>query len=147
MIRWVYKTLGGSRAPDIDELDEWRNEGVDTVINLLDGQYGRWLADQQKKVGFEVIRLPISMYSEISIEEIIPIYQYIDELLEKGKKVVVHCKYGQARSGTVLAGYLIYKGLSYDESLDTVMKKGFTPSTEPQLEFLRKLEEKMRVKK
>ncbi len=139
MIRWVYKTLGGSRAPDIDELEEWKKEGVNTIINLLDGQYGRWLAEQQKSAGFEVIRVPISMYSELQVEEIIPVYEYIDRLIECGKKVVVHCKYGQARSGTVLAGYLIYTGVPYEEAIDTVLEKGFTPSTEPQIEFLKKV--------
>ncbi len=139
MIRWVYKTLGGSRAPDIDELEQWKKEGVDLVINLLDGDYGKWLAEEQKKYGFEVIRVPSSMCTEYLEEEIVPIYSYIDQLLEDGKKVVVHCKYGQARSGTFLAGYLIYKGLTYEKALDEVMKKGFLPQTEPQLTFLKKL--------
>ncbi len=139
MIRWVYKTLGGSRAPDIDELDLWRNEGINTIINLLDGQYGLWLAEEQKKHGFEVIRIPSSMCTEYQEEEIIPVYQYIDNLINDRKKVVVHCKYGQARSGTFLAGYLIHKGFPYEKALEEVMKKGFLPQTEPQLSFLKKL--------
>jgi len=35
MIRWVIENLGGSRAPEPEELDIWVNEGVNTVINLL----------------------------------------------------------------------------------------------------------------
>ena len=57
--------------------------------------------------------------------------------LKDNKKVVVHCKYGQARSGTFLAGYLIHIGKDYEEALNTVLSKGFTPHTDYQLKFLK----------
>ncbi|NPA52328.1 MAG: dual specificity protein phosphatase family protein [Aquificae bacterium] len=139
MVRWVYKTLGGSKAPDLEDLKKWKEEGISTIINLLDGYYGDLLAQEQKRQGFEVIRMPSSMYTQYDKEEIIPVYEYIDELLNAGKKVVVHCKYGQARSGTFLAGYLIYKGFPYEKALEEVMKKGFLPQTQPQIDFLRGL--------
>ena len=40
MIRWITKHLGGSRAPEPEELKDWKKENVHTIINLLDGSYG-----------------------------------------------------------------------------------------------------------
>ena len=140
MIRWILNNLGGSRAPEPEELDLWKSENVDTVINLLNGDYGRFLAEEEKKKGFNVIRIPFSMADPIPAEDFLAVYDYIDELISQGKKVVVHCKYGQARSGTFLAGYLIYKGLSYGDALNRVMAKGFSPHTDYQIKFLKDLE-------
>ena len=141
MIRWITDYLGGSRAPEPEELKIWKEEGVDTIINLLKGDYGDFIAQKQKKMGFEVIRIPFDMYQIIPEEDFLAVYQYIDEIKDN-KKVVVHCKYGQARSGTFLAGYLIHSGKSYEEALNTVMAKGFQPSTFHQINFLQNLAKK-----
>ncbi|WP_457644151.1 protein-tyrosine phosphatase family protein [Persephonella sp.] len=144
MIRWVIENLGGSRAPEPEELDIWVNEGINTVINLLGGDYGSFIAEKQREKGFEVIRIPFSMADPIPEEEFTAVYRYVDQLRKDGKKVVVHCKYGQARSGTFLAGYLIHSGYSYEKALNTVFSKGFTPHTEYQIKFLKELYEKLR---
>ena len=147
MIRWILNNLGGSRAPEPSELDIWKRENVNTIINLLTGDYGIKLAEEERKKGFNVIRIPFSMADPIPAEEFLAVYEYIDELINRGKKVVVHCKSGQARSGTFLAGYLIYKGLSYDKALDRVMKKGFSPHTDYQIKFLKELERNINLGK
>ncbi len=143
MIRWITDFLGGSRAPEPEELEFWKGENINTVINLLEGTYGDFIAEKEKESGFEVIRIPFNMYDPIPEEEFLAIYDYIDQLKENGKKVVVHCKYGKARSGTFLAGYLIYSGMDYVNALDEVVRKGFLPQTEYQLKFLQNLNRKV----
>jgi len=140
MIRWILNNLGGSRAPETEDLKEWKNKGVDTIINLVNGEYGKKLAKDEKESGFNVIRIPFSMSDPVPAEEFLAMYDYIDELLANNHKVVVHCKYGQSRSGTFLAGYLIHKGLPYNEALNKVIEKGFFPSTDYQIKFLKDLE-------
>ncbi|WP_457625562.1 protein-tyrosine phosphatase family protein [Persephonella sp.] len=141
MIRWITDYLGGSRVPEPDELKLWKEQGVDTVINLLKGEYGDFIAGKQREMGFEVIRIPFDMYQIIPEEDFLAVYQYIDEI-KNDRKIVVHCKYGQARSGTFLAGYLIYSGLSYEEALNRVIEKDFNPSTFHQINFLKNLAER-----
>ncbi|WP_293448414.1 dual specificity protein phosphatase [Persephonella sp.] len=140
MIRWITDYLGGSRVPEPDELILWKDEGVDTVINLLKGDYGDFIAQKQKEIGFEVIRIPFDMYQIIPEEDFLAVYHYIDEI-KNNKKIVVHCKYGQARSGTFLAGYLIHSGIPYEKAINKVMEKGFNPHTFHQINFLKNLSE------
>jgi protein-tyrosine phosphatase len=140
MIRWILNNLGGSRAPEVEDLKEWKKEGVNTVINLLNGDYGKFIAEEEKKEGFNVVRIPFSMADPVPAEEFLAMYEYLDELLNNNQKVVVHCKYGQSRSGTFLAGYLIYKGMPYEKAMNKVMEKGFFPSTDYQIKFLKDLE-------
>jgi protein-tyrosine phosphatase len=48
----------------------------------------------------------------------------INEAVEKGNTVYVHCKNGHGRSPTMVAAYLIrYKGLSVDEAIDLIVQK------------------------
>ena len=140
MIRWITDFLGGSRAPEPDELEQWRKEGINVIINLLKGEYGDFISKLEKEKGFEVIRIPFDMYQVIPSVDFLTLYDYIDQIKSK-KKIVVHCKYGQARSGTFLAGYLIHSGFSYGEALDLVMEKGFKPQTFHQINFLKNLAE------
>ncbi len=144
MIRWILENLGGSRVPEPNELDLWVDEKINTVINLLGGDYGDFIAEKQRQKGFEVIRIPFSMADPIPQEEFISVYTYIDQLINEGKKIVVHCKYGQARSGTFLAGYLIYSGYTYEEALNKVLSKGFAPHTDYQIKFLKDLYKKIK---
>ncbi len=139
MIRWITDNLGGSRAPEPEELEKWKNEGVDVVVNLLNGEYGDFIAEKQKEAGFQVIRIPFDMYTPIPEEDFLAVYDYINQLEKESKKVVVHCKYGKARSGTFLAGYLIYNGRDYEDALNEVIRKGFLPQTDYQIKFLQKL--------
>ena len=139
MIRWITDYLGGSRAPEPQELETLKEKGINTIINLLEGDYGSFIAQKQKEAGFEVIRIPFNMYDPIPKEDFLAVYNYIKEISEKGKKVLVHCKYGKARSGTFLAGYLINEGKEYTEALDEVIRKGFLPQTEHQIKFLQEL--------
>ncbi|MDQ7056002.1 MAG: dual specificity protein phosphatase [Persephonella sp.] len=141
MIRWITDYLGGSRVPEPEELLQWKEEGISTVVNLLKGEYGDFIADRQRDLGFEVIRIPFDMYQIIPEEDFLAVYQYIDEIKNE-KKTVVHCKYGQARSGTFLAGYLIHSGVPYEEALNKVIEKGFQPHTFHQINFLKNLSER-----
>jgi len=142
LIRWITEYLGGSRVPEPQELEVWQSENVKTVVNLLEGTYGDFIAQKQKEAGFEVIRIPFNMYDPIPEEEFLAVYDYINQLKDKAK-IVVHCKYGKARSGTFLAGYLIYTGKDYASAIDEVVKKGFLPQTEQQLKFLQNLHRKV----
>lgn len=43
---------------------------------------------------------------------------FISEQISKGYSVLVHCVYGQSRSATICAGYLISIGMSFNNALD-----------------------------
>ncbi|GMQ95381.1 MAG: hypothetical protein BMS9Abin13_494 [Patescibacteria group bacterium] len=47
----------------------------------------------------------------------------IDELVSKGKKVYIHCKFGHGRGPMLLAAYLIRKGSGVKEALASIKEK------------------------
>jgi protein-tyrosine phosphatase len=64
----------------------------------------------------------------------------IDELLERGVPVYVHCRGGRGRTGCVVACYLIERGAAPSAALETVRQwcgHDHSPETEEQRELVR----------
>ncbi len=144
---WVRRgIIGGSSMPYyVDELEEWRAQGVKRVLILaedweIEEAWGSadYYFSLLKEKGFEFLHSPVPdghPPKEDQFEEIL-------SWLEKGKGNLVHCVGGIGRTGTVIAGYLMRKeGLTAQQAVEEVRK--FRPGavqTLEQFKFLLRLE-------
>ena len=145
---------GESTHRRIDALIE---AGFDTFIDLtrLDEllPYTQALFDEARAYGIEVkhYRFPIGDFGLPTPEQMKSILDRMDESLQAGHKVYLHCWGGIGRTGTIAGCYLVRRGKTGEEALNqlaqwwkNVPKSLYhpqSPETQQQADFIRNWDE------
>jgi protein-tyrosine phosphatase len=92
------------------------------------------------------INHPITDFGVPSVAQMMGILRSMDEALQHGGKVYVHCRAGIGRTGTVAATWLANQGMNGQAALDLLLQKWqavdkrllepHTPETEAQRQFV-----------
>jgi len=111
-VTWVTDQLGVGQAPmSYPQLDAIRAQGVNAILNLC-GEFCD-LHEIEAGAGFEVHYLPLNDEEAPSLIELEKALAWLDEAIYLGKKVLIHCRHGIGRTGTVLNAYLLRRGLGH----------------------------------
>ena len=136
-VDWITDNLAVGQAPmSYDALDAIRSLGISAVLNLC-AEFCD-LHGIQAKAGFEVYYLPIVDEEAPDLSELEKALDWLDECLYLGKKVLVHCRFGIGRTGTVVNAYLLRKGLGHRLAGKTLKGLRSQPANFNQWWFIRK---------
>ncbi len=121
-LSWVTDNLAVGHAPmSFAELQSIREQGIDAIMNLcLEFED---LVSIEKDQGFEVYYLPMPDEEVPEMQELEESLIWLDEALYLGKKVLIHCRHGIGRTGTIVSSYMLRKGLG--QKLTQKKLKGF----------------------
>ncbi len=109
--------LAGASYP-YTELEAFHAAGFRAIVSLVPvPEPAEVLAE---RLGFQVLEVPISLFGWPDDDQAREIMEFIDECVKKRQPVVVHCLQGNGRTGAVLGQYLVWTGLSAQESLERV---------------------------
>ena len=133
-------------------MDVFLQNGINTFIDLTQSNelfpYENFLKEQGKiyRVNSAYHRFPIRDHSIPSAETMTAILDTIDEAIENGSCVYVHCWGGVGRTGMVVGCYLVRHGNINEQALAQVNKLYKTrpknpyfprsPETDEQVEFV-----------
>jgi protein-tyrosine phosphatase len=127
-----------------DEVEGWRDAGVEVVVSLLS-------EDEEVELGLDAekdlveanslsfINFPIKDYdvpsSEIAVRQLV---NGLEDLLDQGKSVGIHCRASVGRSSVVAACLLVNHGEDAEISFERISTaRGVTvPDTEAQREWV-----------
>ena len=132
--------LYGMPVPEEKDLLNLTQSGIKSIVCLLEDNS---ISEMYNKNGFENLWLPVADNKAPTIEQVEKLVEFIDVQNKNNNPVAIHCKGGKGRTGTLIASYLISKGKSFKEAMDTIevnqqnaIKKDF------QISFLKELSTK-----
>lgn len=102
-------------------LPELQRAGVGAVVNTC--REWRGPVEEYCAAGIEELYLPITDFTEPSLEEVRAAVAFIQRQAAAGKKVYVHCKAGRGRSATIVLCYLVAKGLTPEQGQALILEK------------------------
>ncbi len=133
-----------SNAIDAHSLEAFREAGVTSVVSLLEDTEAcnAGLSAEPtiaETLGMTFITYPIKDYAlPVSEPSYLTFVRELWQLIHHGEQVLVHCYGGIGRSGMVVAGILIYDGLTPDEAFDYASdkRKHSVPDTAEQKQWV-----------
>ena len=127
-----------------DEIQAWRDAGVQVVVSLLGAEEERELglaeeAQLVRATSLRFINFPIEDYgvpaSEVALHQLV---REVEHLLDQGQNVGIHCRAGIGRSSLVAACMLVSGGQAVETSFEQIQKaRGVpVPDTRDQREWV-----------
>lgn len=134
---WIMPKLAVGHAPmSYDDLEALKQLGIDAILNLC-GEYCD-LHDIENDYGFEVYYLPIPDESIPDTQALERALAWLDESIYLGKNVLVHCRFGIGRTGTLVTAYLMRRGLGLKSAAKVLKQTRANPSTYRQHKLLKR---------
>jgi atypical dual specificity phosphatase len=116
-------------AKNTEDIDSWKRAGVKAIAVLAEpqeiarywGSVNNYLRTLKNK-GFEFTYSPIRDFHAPDLIQLEKLVEWIDAKVKENKPVLVHCRAGIGRTGTVIAAYLVKKGCEASEAIRKVRK-------------------------
>lgn len=116
-LKWVNEQIAVGYAPrSKNDIETVTKAGIEAVLNLCAECYD--LYEMEVAVGFSVYWLPISEESAPTLSQMREAFNWMDTLLKQGKKVLVHCRFGVGRTGTLIIAWMLNQGHTIDDALE-----------------------------
>lgn len=134
-LKWITEFLAVGYAPRSDEhLQAIHAADIQAIVNLCGECYD--LHEAEKNAAFDVFYLPVADESVPTLEELVTLIDWLDLLIGQRKKVLIHCRYGIGRTGTVVLAYLLHQGYDCKEAKELMSHTPSWPSNRVQEELI-----------
>jgi len=119
---FVENQLAAMAMPDgsREDFEELGRHGISALVTLTVEPVLRKAA---KKHGFDYLHLPIPDFSAPGQSQIRQFVEFCNRNVVQNRAVAVHCKAGMGRTGTMLACYLVSKGMEPAKAIETTREK------------------------
>jgi len=122
---WIIENkLAGSGCPGYradldDDLQFLRENGIGAIVSLTENAIGSNAIAED----FNYLHLPVEDFTAPAISQIEKFVSYVEQMNNRGVRVVVHCLAGLGRTGTMLAAYLVYTGKNPKDAIQEIRTK------------------------
>jgi len=112
------KLAGCGRPENVDELEAAKSEGIKAIVSLTSTPLNPGII---RRLGFTYLHSPLSAIP--TAQELTRIMGFIESQNSQSRPVLIHCGEGKGRTGTALAAYLVYHGMSAIQAIQQIRGK------------------------
>ena len=126
-IRTISDKLLASNAPKTKkDLLLIKEKGVDCIVDLrIKNKFLEILTEKYRcwRLGIKHVTVPIKLFEEMPN---IKIFNYINNLVSKQNKILIHCNSGRHRTNLICAGLsILRKDKTLDEAIQDLLKNDY----------------------
>lgn len=96
-----------------------REEGIEAILTVFEEPLD---APVLQEFGMKALHLPVPDFSPPTPEQIDRAMEFVETHARPDSGVLVHCYAGYGRTGTILACYLVARGMSAEAAIDEVRR-------------------------
>lgn len=108
---------GGQLASTLTSL---REHGITSVLSLTEEPLDFALI---REFDFDYLHLPIEDFTAPTLAQVEEAMEFLNRQVNEGHGAVVHCRAGMGRTGTLLACFLVSRGMAAPEAITLVRRK------------------------
>jgi atypical dual specificity phosphatase len=110
---------GLARPSGVEDLQWLRREGIEVIVSLTEEPLPRnWV----NEAGLFLVHTPVPDMHPPEPEQIDQFVTTLERAIARNMGVAVHCGEGKGRTGTMLACYLVTKGLNAEQAIVRVRR-------------------------
>lgn len=111
--------LPGSLGLLMNDLREAGEEGIQAIASFTETPLPEAVLQE---AGFRYLHLPVDDFTAPSLAQMEAFSRFVDEVRAEGGAVLAHCRAGVGRTGTMLAAYLVFRGLPARKAIAKVRR-------------------------
>ena len=134
-LKWITESLAVGYAPRSEsQLQSIHDAGVKAIVNLCAECYD--LHETEKNSNFAVYYLPIADEDVPDIQELDKLIGWMSQQIKSENPILVHCRYGIGRTGTIVLAFLLYSGHDFKTARKMMRPTPSWPSNKLQKEII-----------
>ena len=134
-LKWITKQVAVGYAPrSQSDIDALRSNTIDAVLNLCAECFD--LHEIEADAGFSVHWLPVNDEGAPELDDARDALKWLDTMLAEDKKVLVHCRFGIGRTGTLVLAWLLKQGYTLEDAQEMLEHTPARPTSRQQWDFL-----------
>ena len=111
--------LPGRKRTLTEDVTFLRGQGIRQLVSLTEETPS---AEALAVAAIGQVHIPVRDFTAPTLEQMVEFVDVVSKSVERGESVGVHCTAGLGRSGTMAAAYLVSRGESAAEAINTVRR-------------------------